>query len=467
MADNVAITAGSGTTVATDDVSGAHYQRVKLAVGVADSTVMVGHLEDSAHSSGDGGVMALAVRQDTATALAGTDGDYIPLIVDSAGKLWIANADLATLAGAVSGSEMQCDVLTQPGTAAEGAALPSSFVVIAGDDGTDTHPVQVDASGQLKVSIEADNAGIGGGTQYTEDAAAPANPVGNALMAERDDALGGLTPAEGDWTHLYCDANGALWIAAASLPLPSGAATSANQSTANTALSAIQTAVELIDTVGGGTEAAAMRVTIANDSTGVVSVDDNGSTLSVDDGGGSLTVDGTVGISGTVTVDMGSNNDVQGDVAHDSADSGNPVKIGAKARTANPTAVANGDRVDLFSDDVGKLVVLPNAPRDLVTQQTTDTTTTSETTILTAGGAGVFLDLTQLVITNASATATVVTLKDSTTGTTRGKYALAANGGIVLNFQTPFKQGTANNNWTATSSATVNLHYVVQAIQNV
>ena len=37
MADNVAITAGSGTNIATDDVSGAHYQIVKLARPVADS----------------------------------------------------------------------------------------------------------------------------------------------------------------------------------------------------------------------------------------------------------------------------------------------------------------------------------------------------------------------------------------------------------------------------------------------
>lgn len=33
IADNIAITAGSGTTVATDDVSAVHYQRVKLDVG--------------------------------------------------------------------------------------------------------------------------------------------------------------------------------------------------------------------------------------------------------------------------------------------------------------------------------------------------------------------------------------------------------------------------------------------------
>jgi hypothetical protein len=50
---------------------------------------------------------------------------------------------------------------------------------------------------------------------------------------------------------------------------------------------------------GGGVESGALRVTVASDSTGVLSVDDNGATLSVDDGGGSLTVDGTV--AATVT----------------------------------------------------------------------------------------------------------------------------------------------------------------------
>lgn len=65
-----------------------------------------------------------------------------------------------------------------------------------------------------------------------------------------------------------------------------------------------------LSVVGGGAEATALRVTLANDSTGVVSVDDNGSTISIDDGGGAITVDGTVGVSGTVTVDLGVNNDV-------------------------------------------------------------------------------------------------------------------------------------------------------------
>ena len=39
MADNVAITAGSGTTIAADDLSGVYYQRVKVAWGVDGSAV--------------------------------------------------------------------------------------------------------------------------------------------------------------------------------------------------------------------------------------------------------------------------------------------------------------------------------------------------------------------------------------------------------------------------------------------
>ena len=44
----------------------------------------------------------------------------------------------------------------------------------------------------------------------------------------------------------------------------------------------------------GTADATTLRVTIASNTTGVLSVDDNGSTLSIDDGGGAITVDGTV-----------------------------------------------------------------------------------------------------------------------------------------------------------------------------
>lgn len=43
--------------------------------------------EDDAHTTGDAGVMALAVRNDSGSVLAGTTGDYIPLTTDSTGAL--------------------------------------------------------------------------------------------------------------------------------------------------------------------------------------------------------------------------------------------------------------------------------------------------------------------------------------------------------------------------------------------
>jgi hypothetical protein len=47
----------------------------------------LGKAEDAAHSSGDVGVMALAVRRDSGAQLAGADGDYVPLSTDEIGRL--------------------------------------------------------------------------------------------------------------------------------------------------------------------------------------------------------------------------------------------------------------------------------------------------------------------------------------------------------------------------------------------
>lgn len=158
-----------------------------------------------------------------------------------------------------------------------------------------------------------------------------------------------------------------------------------------------------------------------------------------------------------------------GTIADDAADSGAPHKVGAVARTTNRTAVADGDRVNLAADDMGRLVTVAGQVRDLVVQQTTAiANSTAETTILTAGAAGVFHDLTHMTITNATATAVVVTLRDATLGTAVGIYNVAASGGLTVSFTRPFKQTTAANNWTAQLSATgINVNFVVQAEKNV
>jgi hypothetical protein len=58
---------------------------------------------------------------------------------------------------------------------------------------------------------------------------------------------------------------------------------------------------------------------------------------------------------------------VAGDVAHDAADAGAPQKVGARALAhgANPTAVAAGDRTDLFANVAGVLFVMGGHPNIL------------------------------------------------------------------------------------------------------
>lgn len=92
MAD-VTVDNGGLTDFVVDTVQltdGSNVQNTQLVTAVeAGASTGLAKAEDAAHSSGDYGIMALAVRTDTAAARATTDGDYIPLIVDSSGRLHV------------------------------------------------------------------------------------------------------------------------------------------------------------------------------------------------------------------------------------------------------------------------------------------------------------------------------------------------------------------------------------------
>ena len=96
-----------------------------------------------------------------------------------------------------------------------------------------------------------------------------------------------------------------------------------------------------------------------------------------------------------------------------------PIEVSARAALTNPADATDGARVTVMADKAGRLVVTPDAPRDLVGSQQTTITSASETTLVTAGAAGVFNDLTQLIITSMGGTVATITLKDSTGGATR------------------------------------------------
>lgn len=102
MADNVTVTAGSGTTIAADDIGGVMYQRVKScwgADGSANDTSATNPLpasltnlekaEDSVHITGDKGVMALGVVTTGFVGTSSTDQDYAALSLASNGSLLV------------------------------------------------------------------------------------------------------------------------------------------------------------------------------------------------------------------------------------------------------------------------------------------------------------------------------------------------------------------------------------------
>lgn len=66
-------------------------------------TDLTGAVEDAPHSSGETGIMPLAVRRDSLTATA-ADGDYISLSTDSTGRLYVTSTITGTVAATQSGT---------------------------------------------------------------------------------------------------------------------------------------------------------------------------------------------------------------------------------------------------------------------------------------------------------------------------------------------------------------------------
>ena len=75
-----------------------------------------------------------------------------------------------------------------------------------------------------------------------------------------------------------------------------------------------------------------------------------------------------------------------GDLAADDVDSGNPVKVGGKAQNA-PTAVADGDRSNLWTNRLGAVVISADGPGNAGSDTVTNVTFPSLRTASSAGSA--------------------------------------------------------------------------------
>jgi hypothetical protein len=227
----------------------------------------------------------------------------------------------------------------------------------------------------------------------------------------------------------------------------------------------------------GNVDAGTQRVVLASDQA-VISIDDNAGSLTVDgtvtadagtgpwpvtDNAGSLTVDAPVAtpvnvqisdgtdtalvsaagavhvdgsavtqpVSGTVSVTDGLN--IEGDVAHDAADSGNPIKVGAKALShgTNPTEVANNDRTDTYANVAGVPFMIGGHP-NVQTFRANYTAAETDTQIV-AAPAGEKIVVTRVSVTadNANTADVQARIGFGATTTPTGAGVLLSHPGIA------------------------------------
>lgn len=235
----------------------------QLDINIASDSVGIGggtqYTEDAAAAADPVGNAQILVRADSLGAVTSADGDNVAARGTNKGELYVKHADVisvdATGQGDVPITLGGEAVVLGAGTAVIGKAR---LVTATGDEVTE------DTNDTVKVTITADDVGIGGGTQYAEDTAHTTGDTGTMALAVRDDTTPAtLSSADGDYEPLHLDGNGNLWVSL------------------GTKLDQANDAVAIYGSDDGGTTKRIIET-------------DAGGAVAIQDGGNSITVDGTV-----------------------------------------------------------------------------------------------------------------------------------------------------------------------------
>lgn len=281
------------------------------------------------------------------------------------------------------------------------------------------------------------------------DTATGATDTGVLALATRDDALSALTPIEGDNVQLRTDANGALWT---------------HDDALDAALSGSELQVDVVASLPAGTNniGDVDILTIAAGDNNIGNVD----IASIAAGNNNIgDVDIASGTVTTVTTLTG------GGIAHDSADSGNPHKVGFKAfspdGTTPGTAVAENDRTDGKADLDGRQFVNTVHPV-LWSYHENSSSALTDQEVKADPGDGFSIFITDIVFSTGAATACNIFFEEGST-TILGPYYLEATAGrgLAIHFTTP-KKVTASTALTVTTSAAIahglDVHGYVSAV---
>lgn len=206
-------------------------------------------------------------------------------------------------------------------TRTEGTNGNHRQVVVLGDPATNAGVAPVDATAGLKVDLGADNDITG---TVTANLGATDNAVLDAIEADTTTLAGAVAGTE-------------MQVDIVTSALPSGAATSAKQDTLIGHVDGIETQ---LTTLAGYVDGLETLIGTTNTNTGAAAT-----ALGIMDDWDNGASDGA---------------SVSGDVAHDTADAGEPVKIGGKALNlgANPTGVTANDRVNGMFTRAGQQITL-------------------------------------------------------------------------------------------------------------
>lgn len=149
----------------------------------------LGKAEDGAHTSGDVGVMGLAVRTDTPANRSGTDGDYEPLQM-AAGRLWTSTTIDAALPAGTNGIGKL--------TSNAGVTIGAVEIAAAQTLATVTTVTTLTGTTTLTPGTGATNLG------KAEDAAHTSGDVGVMGLGVRNDADAALVGTDLDYiTHSH------------------------------------------------------------------------------------------------------------------------------------------------------------------------------------------------------------------------------------------------------------------------
>ena len=193
--------------------------------------------EDDATPATIVGSATLVERDDVLSVVTPVEGDWVGLRGTAEGALWVQDfnsdqirTDTTTIAGAVSGSQMQVDVLTViPGVGATNLGKAVDAVAGGTDTGVATLAIRDDILTALTpadgdyVPLRTSNVGSlwvdihPGSNTFAKKVDDPAGGAdkGVAVLAIRDDALSSLVPIEGDYVHLRVNSTGALHVTGA------------------------------------------------------------------------------------------------------------------------------------------------------------------------------------------------------------------------------------------------------------